>query len=122
MAYYDNQNSVSFEAGSDLSANQFQFVSVSADGQVDLTGDGAYSIGVLQNEPSAAGRAAEVAINGKTQVKCGGTVTAGGPVASDGSGQAVDATTNDIILGEAMEAGASGEVITVLFHPRGAAA
>jgi len=121
MAYYDNQKCVSFEAGSDLSSNQFQFVDVSADGQVDLSGDGAYAIGILQNEPAAAGRAAEVAINGKTQVKCGGTVTAGGPVASDASGQAVDATSGDVILGEAMEAGASGEVITILFHPRGSA-
>ena len=122
MAYYDNQKCVSFEAGSDLSAYQFQFMAMSADGQIDRSGAGAYAVGVLQNEPSAAGRAAEVAINGKMQVKCGGAVTAGGPVASDASGQAVDATTGDIILGEAMEAGASGEVITILFHPRGASA
>lgn len=123
MAYYDNQKCVSFEAGSDLSANQFQFVDVSADGQVDLTGAGAYAVGVLQNDPAAAGRAAEVAVGGKTQVKCGGTVTAGGPVSSDANGKAVDAASasGDIILGEAMEAGANNEVITILFHPRGAA-
>jgi hypothetical protein len=120
MAYYDNQKCVSFEAGQDLSSNQFYFVSVSADGQVDPTGDGAYAVGVLQNEPAAAGRAAEVAIGGKTQVSCGGSVTAGGPVASDGNGQAVDAASGDVILGEAMEAGSSDEVITILFHPRGA--
>jgi hypothetical protein len=32
----------------------------------------------------------------------------------------VDAASGDIILGEAMEAGSSGEVITILFHPLGA--
>lgn len=122
MAFTDSQMCVTLEAGADLSAKQFYFVSVAADGQVDPTGDGLMADGVLQNDPAAAGRAATVAIGGITKVMCGGTVTRGGDVASDASGTAVDAATGDIILGTALETGAAGSVISIIFQPRGAAA
>jgi hypothetical protein len=121
MAFKENQETVTFEAGSDLSSSQFHFVSLAADGQVDATGDGAHADGVLQNDPSAQGRAAEVAISGKVQVKCGGNTTTGGPVASDSSGKAVDATSGDVILGTFVTSGANDEIVTMLFEPRGAA-
>lgn len=120
MAYEVNPNVVTLEAGQDLSSSQFYFVSIAADGQVDPTGDGASADGVLQNDPSAAGRAASVAIGGITKVACGGTVTRGGDVASDANGKAVDAVTGDVIMGTALETGASGSVIAMLFQPRGA--
>jgi len=119
MAVDQAANCVTYEAGSDMSSDQYKFVAVSADGQIDLCGDGAYAVGVLYNDPAAAGRAAQVAISGKVKVKCGGTVTRGGPVACDASGLAVNAASGDVILGEASETGASGEVIQILFHPRG---
>lgn len=119
MAYTENQICVTLEAGQDLSAKQFFFVSVSADGQVDPTGDGAYAVGVVQNDPAAAGRAAEVAIAGITKVSCGGAVTRGGPVASDAAGEAVNAASGDVILGEALETGSDGAIISILFQPRG---
>lgn len=122
MARKESQTCITLEAGVDLSAKQFFFVSVSADGQIDPTGDGAHADGVLQNDPSAAGRAAEVAIGGVVQVICGGVVTRGGPVASDTNGEAVDAATGDVILGTALETGADGQVISMIFHPRGALA
>lgn len=121
MATYESQTCVTLEAGADLSAKQFFFVSVSADGQVDPTGDGAYADGVLQNDPSAAGAAANVAVAGRVKVICGGTVTRGGPVASDAAGECVNAATGDVILGTALETGADGQVIAILFHPRGTA-
>lgn len=119
MARKDNQVCISLEAGQDLSAKQFFFVSVSADGQVDPTGDGAHADGVLQNKPAAAGRAAEVAIGGVVQVSCGGSVTRGGDVASDAAGEAVDAASGDNILGTALETGSDGAIISMIFQPRG---
>jgi len=119
MAYNYTEQLVTLEAGADLSAKQFFFVSVSADGQVDPTGDGAHADGVLQNDPAAAGRAAVVAVGGIVKVSCGGTVTRGGPVASDASGEAVNAASGDVILGTALETGADGGVIAMLFAPRG---
>lgn len=122
MATQDNMLCVTLEAGQDLSAKQFYFMSVASDGQIDPTGDGLDADGVLQDAPAAAGRAALVAIAGKVKVVCGGTVTRGGPVASDADGKAVNAATGDIILGVALETGASGRIIEILFQPRGAAA
>ena len=121
MAYKESQVSVTLEAGQDLSAKQFFFVSVASDGQVDPTGDGAIAIGVLQNDPAAAGRAAEVAIGGLTRVEAGGTVAAGANVASDAAGNAVTAASGDVILGTAVTGGADGEIITIVFQPRGTA-
>jgi len=119
MAFEDSKKCVTLEAGADLSAKQFFFVSVSADGQVDPTGDGAQADGVLQNDPSAAGRAAEVAYAGVTKVSCGGAVTRGGPVSSDASGEAVNSATGDVILGTALETGTDGDIISIIFEPRG---
>lgn len=120
MATQDNMLCVTLEAGADLSTKQFYFVSVASDGQIDPTGDGLDADGVLQDAPAAAGRAALVAIAGKVKVVCGGVVTRGGPVASDSAGKAVNAATGDIILGTALETGADGRIIEILFQPRGA--
>lgn len=122
MATQNIAHCITLEAGSDLSASQFHFVSVAADGQVDLTGAGAYAEGVLQDKPNAAGVAARVAIGGVVKVEAGASVTRGAEVASNAAGECVDATTGNIILGTALEAGADGEIIEILFHPRGAAA
>lgn len=122
MAFKNQQTSVTLEAGADLSAKQFFFVSVAADGQVDPAGDGANAVGVLLNDPSAAGRAAEVCIAGLTRVSAGGTVAAGAAVASDAAGEAVTAATGDVILGTAVTGGADGEVISIIFQPRGVSA
>jgi hypothetical protein len=121
MATQDNMLCVSLEAGADLSAKQFYFVSLAADGQIDPTGAGLIAQGVLQDAPAAAGRAALVAVAGKVKVMCGAAVTRGGPVASTSTGTATNATTGNIILGTALETGASGRIIEILFQPRGAA-
>lgn len=122
MAYEDSKISVTIPAGSDLSASQFCFVEVNASGLLAVVGAGLHADGILQNDPNASGRAGEVAIAGIVQVKCGGVVTRGGPVASDSTGRAVNAATGNIILGTAMETGATNGIIAVLFHPRGASA
>lgn len=121
MATQDNMLCVSLEAGADLSTKQFYFVSLASDGQIDPTGAGAIAQGVLQDAPAAAGRAALVAVAGKVKVVCGAAVTRGGPVASTSTGTATNATTGNIILGTALETGASGRIIEILFQPRGAA-
>jgi len=53
-------------------------------------------------------------------VECGGTITRGGPVESDADGKAVAQTvntTNRRIGGFALESGASGEIIRMLWQP-----
>lgn len=119
MAFENKLDCITLEAGQDLSAKQFFFVTVASDGQVDPTGDGGVAVGVLQNDPAAAGRAATIGINGVTKVSVGASITAGAAVASDSAGEATPAVSGDQILGIALAAGDDGDIIPMLFQPRG---
>ena len=113
MAVMTTRDTRTFIAGEDLSSAQFKFVTLEADGQVDLAdAAGENCIGVVLNDPAAA-EAATVAISGKVMVAAGGTVTAGDAVATDASGAAVTATTGNIIMGYATEDGVSGQLIAI---------
>lgn len=113
MAIMQSRDTRTFVAGENLSTAQFKFVTLEADGQVDLADSaGENCIGVLLVEGAAA-KAVTVAISGSVIVECGGTVTNGGAVATDATGRAVDATTSDIIMGYAREAGAVNQKIEI---------
>ena len=113
MATEQSRNTRTFIAGEDLSTAQFKFVTLEADGQVDLADSaGENCIGVLLVEGEAA-RAVTVVMTGSVMVEAGGTVTNGGAVATDATGRAVDATTGDIIMGYAREAGVANQVIEI---------
>lgn len=119
MAYEDLGKCVTLEAGSDLSASQYCFVSLASDGQFDATGDGAEADGVLQDDPSAAGRQGQVMVGiGVTKIKAGAAVSVGDNVASDSTGRGVTAVSGDKIMGVALEAAANAnEIFTMLFKP-----
>lgn len=111
MATMQSRDTRTFVAGEDLSTAQFKFVTLEADGQVDLADSaGENCLGVLLVEGEAA-RAVTVVMTGSVMVEAGGTVTNGGAVATDATGRAVDATTSDIIMGYAREAGVVNQVI-----------
>ena len=113
MATEQSRNTRTFVAGEDLSTAQFKFVTLEADGQVDLADSaGENCIGVLRTG-GAAGVAVAVLVDGPVIVEAGGTVTNGGAVATDATGRAVDATTGDIIMGYAMEAGVVNQKIEI---------
>lgn len=115
MATQEAVTSITIEAGSDLSAEQFHFVDVASDGQVDLAGNGLDAIGVVLNNPGAAGQAAEVQIAGVAKVVIGvGDLIAGDRVQSDAAGEAIAATTLDFVLGRALTGGSAGELASVL--------
>ena len=101
---------------SDLSADQFKAMELSGSFQVDLADNAADEVvGILQNKPAAAGRAAEVRQLGIAKWKLGGTVTAGDKVGTDAAGLGVTKTANnDWFLGRALESGVSGDIISVL--------
>lgn len=115
MATYESKLCITVEAGADLSADQFKFVQVASDEQVDVVSSaGGDAIGVLQNDPAAAGRAATVCYAGVSKVIAGATVAAGAKIQSDASGLAITAATGDAVLGVALKGGAANEVIEVL--------
>lgn len=113
-------------AAADLSAKQFYFVKKNTTaGQYALASvDGEIVAGVLQDNPAAAGRAAEVCAFGMTKVAAGGTLTAGDFVGTDANGKAVKknhtstgADVGDFLCGYVIEGAASGELATIWFHP-----
>ena len=123
-------NSQSYEvfsipANADLSANQYFIAAVvdaSGEGQAALCGDGAQPCGVIYNNPDAAGKATSIAYKGIVKVKAGGAITAGNTVASDAAGEAVVATTGDVILGIALDTAVDGDIVSVLLSNSGTAA
>jgi len=117
MAVMESRDTRTFIAGEDLASAQFKFVTLEADGQVDLAdADAENCIGVLINDP-ASGEAATVVISGKTMVTAGGAITAGDEVVTDTSGDAVELTTSSsataITMGYALEAAADGQVFGI---------
>lgn len=120
MSVEEKVVSLNLLAGANLSASQYRFVYISAANTVLLVATaGVQSCGILQNEPAAAGRSAEVAISGRVKVYAGATVTAGAKLTSDATGRAVIAQGEDEIMGEAVNAGVVGEVIEILLNPQG---
>jgi small ligand-binding sensory domain FIST len=118
MAVQEALVSVTLPAGADLRTHQYKFVEIGSGGTILLTGNDGHADGVLLNDPNT-GEAATVCIFGVTKVECGAVVTRGGSVASGANGAAKNAATGSSILGTAIETGADGRVISILFHPRG---
>lgn len=106
----------SVPAGSDLSAKQYYLVTINSSGELALTGDAGYASGVLQNEPAAQGRAGAIVTQGETRVIAGGAFNAGELLGSNSAGKAVNAATNDAVIGQALEAAtADGDIVRIDF-------
>ena len=120
MAFEETLVNINREASADLSASQYRFVTVDANGQVAAAGaDAALAIGVLQNKPDAAGRAATVAISGVSKVAVGtGGVTAGAEVTTDASGNVVAATAGQNVVGIALETASATALCPVFITHR----
>lgn len=114
------------EAEVDLSSSQYLAVKPQAASAVSgtegaslvLAGAGDPAIGILQNNPLA-GEAGSVMIHGVSKAQLGGTVSVGSLLAVDGSGKLVVAASGNYIIGEALMAGVSGDIISVLLIRNG---
>ena len=103
--------------------NQYRFVQVSGDREVDLFAGSAGDIcvGVLQNKPQIENMAATVAISGVSLVEAGGEVNAGDAVGADAESKASSSETP--VLGIALRGSSgAGELIPVLLRLTGEAA
>jgi len=78
-------------------------------------------IGVVEAVAPAAADRCDVVMVGIAEVKLGGSVTRGGLITSDSTGQGVApspaAGTNNSVIGRALMSGVSGDVIPVLLQP-----
>jgi len=120
MATENSVLSVSLPVAADYSTTgQYLFVDVNSSGQaVKVSAQGATAIGVLQDNPAAAGRVGRVAIGGFVKVMAGATITAGAKLTTGADARAEVAATGDWIHGRAITGGADGEIITMLWEPR----
>lgn len=121
MATENRLVTVTLLAAGDLSTKQFCHVKMSADRTVTTAGNGQEAAGILQDKPSAAGRAAEVAYGGVSKVLLGGTVTAGQYISADAAGAAVVPATGERITGLCTLGGAAGEIGEAIVQSYGVA-
>jgi len=113
---------ISRVAGADLSALQYTFVKMSTtDLVVTCSAATDIPLGVLQNAPTA-GQEAEVLIIGGTKLVAGVTVAIGDLLGVTSAAKASVVTTSDTtkyVLGTAISAGASSDVITAVINCAG---
>ena len=113
MAVMQSRDTRTEIAGVDLSAAQFKFVTLEADGQVDLAnaaGEQCYGVCIVG---ATAGRAVTVVRTGSVMVEAGGTIAAGDPIQCNTDGTALTALTGDVVMGYAKEAGVDGQIIEI---------
>ena len=119
MSVSKGLQTVSFPAGADLSAKQFHLLELASDGEVTASNASTDKIiGVLQNKPAAAARAANVAIGGITKVAmtstaAGSAITRGDQLVSStgGAGKAAKfngTSLNHYIIGQALTTTTTG--------------
>ena len=108
MAYEVGTKTISVPASADLSAKQFLFGTIDADGQVAVTGAGAAADGVIGDKPGAAGRPCALYAHARTgregDVRRGAFAN-GALLEADAAGKAVTQAAGKI-LAKALAAGA----------------
>ena len=117
MAVIQTRDTRTFIAGENLASAQFHFVTLEADGQVDLAdAAGETCIGVCL-VGGAAGAAVTVALSGKVMVEAGDAITAGDAIATNAAGEAVNLATAGAAatttMGYALEDGVDGQIIAI---------
>ncbi len=114
MAKQNQVQSRTYEAGADLSGDQFRIMTLSSGQVVRQTVVTVSSEGVLQNTPSAQGEAAEVAYAGQVKIVAGAAVAQDALVQSDTAGRAITAVALSRVIGRARNAvAAAGELLEV---------
>lgn len=109
MAYNIPVFMFSLEAAADLSAKQYHFVKVDANGRAAIcTSLDDLPVGVLQNDPSALGQEATIMALGITKVVADAALTIGNQVGTSADGQAdaktVGTDTTQYVCGVVLEA------------------
>ena len=119
MAFSENMSTRSYVTSAAVS--QFRFI-VMTNGLAAHVGTAGARADAVSITDAASGKAVAGAYIGRVTVTAGGTISKGGVVSSNASGQAIAATTGHIIMGTALEDAVSGQVITIDLRLDGTAA
>lgn len=103
-------------AAADLSAAQYKAVKLNTTGQVALVAAATDAgIGVLLNDPAAAGDPALVAVLGEAKGLAGGNINEGASLGFNTTGQFVATTTDNArTCGYAIQAASAGQLFKIL--------
>jgi hypothetical protein len=107
-----------FQTNANFAANEWHLVKFAADDDIDLCGAGELPLGVLSDEVGESNtdvKYVDVQVGGVIKVEAGATVTGGTLVMSNAAGEAIPVTTGNYALGQAIQGGADGELISVLW-------
>ena len=122
MAYEVPSFKISLEAAADLSAHQYKYVKIDANGRAAAIAAATdLPIGVLQNKPAALGQVAEIMVDGITKLQADAALAPAAIVGTSADGQADAKTpgtdTTEVSNGLVIEgAAAAGNYATVLIH------
>ncbi len=111
MAVMQSRDTRTEIAGEDLSSAQFKFVTLEADGFVDLAdsaGEAVYGVCLVG---AAAASAVTVVRSGSCMIEAGAAVTAGDQLQTNAAGEAITAASGDVVVGLAKEDGVDGQII-----------
>lgn len=116
MAYEEALRAISRPSAADLTdwvTNKFTVVKLDANGAViKVTAVTDTPAGILQNDPNI-GQAARLGVDGVSKVRLGGTVAAGDQLGFGTNGRAIVSVTTHRVIGTALTAGVSGDIIPV---------
>lgn len=114
MAYSNViNNAADYDAGADLSAEQYTFMKRTTGRAVVQANAGEAAVGVLWNDPAATGRVAVVVTGGRPHVYSSAIIANGAEIASTDEGEAVTAVSTDVVLGIALHAAVAGELVQI---------
>lgn len=122
MAEHNFIRTLAFEAGADLSAKANHFVDVNSDREVIMPTANSRVIGVLTNGGEEGQNVGVMCEPGALiEIAASAAIAAGADIATTAAGRAVTASgVTTQVLGVALEAAtADGDLITMLFQPRG---
>jgi hypothetical protein len=116
MAYEVGNQAISVPASGDLSAAQFLFGTINADGQVAVTGAGLAADGVIGDKSAAQGRpCAFYTTPGQVvKVMCGAQVASGALLDVDAAGKAITHVAGKIVAKALVAAAGDGVIIPAL--------
>jgi hypothetical protein len=121
MAYEIPGMQITLEAAADLSAHQFKFVKLDANGRIAaIAAVTDKPIGILQDKPAALGRGGNVMLAGVSKVSADSALTQANSVGTSVDGQAAayihGTDTTKYIVGQVLIGTANaGEIATIAF-------
>lgn len=102
-----------------LNNKQYFGVKFGADDKTMVVSDLRDADGIVMNNPGLEGTEIEVAHDGLSKAKLGGTVTRGDSITTDASGEWVVATAGQAAFAVALESGVDADVITCIYGRHG---